>query len=57
MTSPLSIYIPIGVTYKDYKAEYFAAYIDNGAGTCICRPECFPTEYHQQLRATKGLNI
>lgn len=57
MTSPLSIYIPIGLTYKDYKVEYFAAYIDNGAGTCICKPECFPKEYHQQLKPTKGKDI
>ena len=29
MTSPYSIYILIGLTYPDYKAEKFATYIDS----------------------------
>ena len=49
MTSPYSIYIPIGITYKDFKAEYFAAYIDSGSGSCLCKPDCFPQQYHQDL--------
>lgn len=57
MTSPYSIYIPIGITYKDYKAEYFAAYIDCGAGICICKPDCYPKEYHQELRPHIGRGI
>lgn len=57
MTSPYSIYIPIGITYKDYKAEYFAAYIDSGSGSCLCKPDCFPNKYHQELPIIKGRDI
>jgi hypothetical protein len=57
MTSPYSIYIPIGITYKDYKVEYFAAYNDSGAGTCLCKAECFPKEYQQNLRPIKRRDI
>ena len=57
MTSPKSIYIPIGITYKDYKAEYFAAYIDSGSGLCICKPDCFPKEYHEDLTPCNGVSF
>ncbi|KAL5743979.1 hypothetical protein ACOSQ2_027095 [Xanthoceras sorbifolium] len=57
MTSPYSIYIPIGVTYKDYKAEYFAAYIDSGSGCCVSKPQCFPEKYHQDLPIIRGRDI
>ncbi|KAJ0435388.1 putative nucleotidyltransferase, Ribonuclease H [Helianthus annuus] len=57
MTSPKSIYIPIGITYKDYKAEYFAAYIDSGSGLCICKPDCFPKDYHEDLTPCNGVRF
>lgn len=57
MTSPYSIYIPIGITYKDYRAEYFAAYIDNGSGMCLCKPDCFPSTYKQDLLPQRGKDI
>ena len=57
MTSQYSIYIPIGITYKDYKAEYFAAYIDSGSGTCLCKPTCFPQQYHETLPDRTGIDI
>jgi hypothetical protein len=57
MTSPNSIYIPIGITYKDYKAEYFAAFIDSGSGLCICKPDCYPKEYHEDLTPCNGISI
>lgn len=57
MTSRNSVYIPIGITYKDYKAEYFAAYMDSGAGICVCKPECYPKEYHQNLDTYRGISF
>jgi len=57
MTSSKSIYIPIGITYKDYKAEYFAAYIDSGSGVCVCKPDCFPKEYHEDLEPCNGISF
>jgi hypothetical protein len=57
MTNPYSIYIPIGITYKDYKTEYFVAYINSGSGTCMCKADCFPKEYHQTLSPIKGRDI
>ena len=57
MTSPFSIYILIGITYLDYKAEPFAAYIDSGFGLCLSKPNCFPTEYHTDLPAIQGKYI
>ena len=57
MTSPKSIYIPIGITYKNYKAEYFAAYVDSGSGLCICKSECFPEEYHEDLIPCNGISF
>ena len=57
MTSRSSVYIPMGITYKDYKAEYFAAYIDSGAGLCVCKPECYPKEYHQDLETYRGISF
>ena len=53
MTSPFSIYILIGLTYPDYKAEPFAAYIDSGSGICLSKPACFPEEYHYR----RGLGL
>ena len=40
MTSPFSIYILIGLTYPDYKAEPFATYIDSGSGICLSKLAC-----------------
>ena len=57
MTSPFSIYILIGLTYPDYKAEPFAAYIDSGSGICLSKPACFPEEYHTDLPAIQGKDI
>ena len=57
MTSPYSTYIPIGVTYKEYKAEHFTAYIDSGSGSCLCKKDCFPKEYHKDLIPIKGKDI
>lgn len=57
MTSPHSIYIPIGITYKDYKAEYFAAYIDSGSGICVCKPDCYPEKYHEDLTPCNGVSF
>ena len=57
MTSPFSIYILIGLTYPDYKAEPFAAYIDSGSGLCLYKPDCFPPEYHENLPPIQGKDI
>ena len=57
MTSPFSIYILIGLTYPDYKAEPFAAYIDYGSGFCLSKPDSFPAEYHIYLPAIQGKYI
>ena len=57
MTSPFSIYILIGLTYPDYKAEPFAAYIDSGSGFCLSKSACFPDEYHTDLPAIQGKDI
>ena len=45
MTSPNSIYIPIGLTYKDFRAEYFATYINSRSGSYLCKQFCFPQKY------------
>ena len=57
MTSPFSIYILIGLTYPDYKAEPFAAYVDSGSGICLSKSACFPEEYHTDLPAIQGKDI
>ena len=57
MTSPFSIYIVIGLTYPDYKAKPFAAYIDSGLGICLSKSACFPEEYHTDLPAIQGKDI
>ena len=57
MTSPFSIYILIGVTYFDYKAEPFAAYIDSGFGLCLAKSDCFPPKYHETLLDIQGKDI
>ena len=57
MTSPFSIYILIGLTYPDYKAEPFAAYIDFGSGLCLAKFDCFPPEYHATLPDIQGKDI
>ena len=57
MTSPFSIYILIGLTYPDYKAEPFAAYIDSGSGICLSKSACFPEEYHTDLPTIQGKDI
>ena len=57
MTSPFSIYILIGLTYLDYKAEPFADYIDSGSGLCLPKPDCFPQEYHENLPSIHGKDI
>ena len=57
MTSPFSIYILIGLTYPDYKAEPFAAYIDSGSSLCLSKPDCFPLEYHENLLPIQGKDI
>ena len=57
MTSRYSIYIPIGITYAEYKPEYFAAHIDIGAGTCLCKPTCFPETYKRRLPHIGGRDI
>ena len=57
MTSPNGIYIPIELTYKDYKAEYFVAYIDSGLGSCLCKWSCFPKKYTKKLKEIVGPDI
>ena len=57
MTSPYSIYILIGLTYPDYKAENFAAYIDSGSGLCLAKDDCFPKQYHENLPKAQGKYI
>ena len=57
MTSPFSIYILIGITYTDYKADSFAAYINSGSGLCLSKSNCFPVEYHTDLPAIQGKDI
>ena len=57
MTSPFSIYILIGVTYLDYKAEPFAAYIDSGSSLCLAKSDCFPPKYHETLPDIQGKDI
>ena len=57
MTSPFSIYILIGITYTDYKAEPFAAYINSRSGLCLSKSDCFPIEYHTDLPAIQGKDI
>ena len=57
MTSSFSLYILVGLTYSDYKAEPFAAYIDSGSGLCLSKPNCFPLEYHENLPPIQGKNI
>ena len=57
MTSPCSIYILIGLTYPDYKAENFAAYIDSGLGLCFAKEDCFPKQYHETLPSVRGKDI
>ena len=57
MTSSFSIYILIGLTYSDYKAKPFAAYIDSCSGLCLSKPDCFPLEYHENLPPIQGKDI
>ena len=57
MTSPFSIYILIGLTYPDYKAKPFAAYINSGSGLCLSKPDCFPQEYYENLPGIQGKDI
>ena len=57
MSSPFSIYILIGLTYPDYKAEPFAAYVDSGSSICLSKSACFPEEYHTDLPAIQGKDI
>ena len=57
MTSPYSIYILGGLTYPDYKAENFAAYIDSGLGLCFAKEDCFPKQYHENLPSERGKDI
>ena len=57
MTSPFSIYILIGVTYPDYKAEPFAAYINFGSGLCLAKSDCFTPKYHEILPDIQGKDI
>ena len=47
----------IGVTYPDYKAEPFAAYIDSGSGLCLAKYDCFPPKYHETLLDIQGKDI
>ena len=48
-TSPFSIYIPVGVLYEKYRAEYFAAYIDSRADICTAKRRVFPKEIEEEL--------
>ena len=57
MTSSFSIYILIGLTNPDYKAEPFTAYIDFGYGVCLAKSDCFPLEYHESLLGIQGKDI
>ena len=57
MTSPFSIYILIGLTYPDYKAEPFVAYIDSSSELCLAKSDCFPPEYHATLPDIQGKDI
>ena len=54
MTSPFSIYITVGMIYEQYKAEYFAAYIDSGSGICTAKPGVFPSEAMEALPIIAG---
>jgi len=51
------IYIPIGLTYPDYKVEYFATYIDSGLGTCLYKRTCFLENYIENMTSIIGLDI
>lgn len=58
MLSPYSIYIPIGIIYKDYKTEYFVSFLDSGSESCLCRLlDCFLQYYHKTLKHIKGRDI
>ena len=57
MTSPYSIYILVGLTYPNYKAENFATYIDSRLGLCFAKEDCFPRQYHENLPSVRGKDI
>ena len=40
--------------YQEYKAEYFAAYIDSGAGICTAKKGVFPAEVEEDLPQIAG---
>lgn len=54
MTSPFSIYISVGMLYEKYKVEYFAAYIDSGAGICTTKRGVFLEELEENLNPIAG---